>query len=210
MECLSVSVSLHLPSLRWRHRFWEESVHTLDGKCVQPPSRLLPAPSSEVLPHCNMKPPDPSTRGLQEPLKEARAHSKIAKDLLGKVDSETFSYFPSSLCTAPTPPSFSSWTHGVLRLTYFYPLYLKGFLLQIWMRQPPSHQADHTSFQSSHPSTSFYPIILFKFFHSMDPYPEVYIGWFANLCLHKHISFPLLNEFHKWRTLQILFTTVPQ
>ena len=122
MECLSVSVSLHLPSLRWRHRFWEESVHTLDGKCVQPPSRLLPAPSSEVLPHCNMKPPDPSTRGLQEPLKEARAHSKIAKDLLGKVDSETFSYFPSSLCTAPTPPSFSSWTHGVLRLTYFYPL----------------------------------------------------------------------------------------
>ena len=80
------------------------------------------APPSEVLPHCNMKPPDPCTHGLQEALREARTHSKTAKDLLGQVDSETFSYFPTSLCTAPTPPSFSSWTHRVLRLTYLYPL----------------------------------------------------------------------------------------
>lgn len=122
MGCLSVSVSLHLPTLRCRHRFWEENAHTPEGKCVQPPSRLLPALASKVLPHCNVKPPDLCTRGLQEPLKEAWTHSKIEKDWLRKVDSETFSYFPTSLCTAPTPPSFSSWTHRALRLTYLYPL----------------------------------------------------------------------------------------
>ena len=124
MECLSVSVSLSLQRLRWRHGLWEESPRTLEGRWVQTLSGLIPAASAGGLPHCTMKAPDLCTRGFQEPLKEARTHPKVTKEMLGKIDvsQKPFHISHPALCTPPTPPSFSTWTHEALGLPYLFPL----------------------------------------------------------------------------------------
>lgn len=122
--CLSVSVSLSLQRLRWRHGLWEESPHTLEERWVQTLSRLIPAPSAGSLPHCTMKALDLCTHGFQEPLMEPRTHLKVTKEMFGKIDfsQKPFHISHPPLCTQPTPTSFSSWTHEALELPYLFPL----------------------------------------------------------------------------------------